>query len=35
MDTEYDITTIKCKDEEGKDPFADMKEMIGVAQPCR
>ena len=33
VDTEYDITTIKCKDEEGKDPFADMKEMIGVAQP--
>lgn len=35
VDTEYDITTIKCKDEEGKDPFADMKEMIGVAQPVQ
>lgn len=35
LNTEYDITTLKCKDEEGQDPFADMKELIGVVQPIQ
>ena len=30
LNVEYDITTLDCKDEEGNDPFADNKAMIGV-----
>ena len=30
LNKEYDITTLNCKDEEGNDPFEDMKSEIGV-----
>lgn len=30
LNKEYDVTTLDCKDEEGNDPFADMKSQIGV-----
>ena len=30
LNVEYDITTLDCKDDEGNDPFADNKAMIGV-----
>ena len=29
LNKEYDIATLDCKDEEGNDPFADMKSQIG------
>lgn len=29
LNVEYDITTLDCKDDEGNDPFADNKAMIG------
>lgn len=30
VNKDYDVTTLDCKDEEGNDPFADMKAQIGV-----
>ena len=33
VNKEYDITTLDCKDDEGKDPFEDLKKMIGEVQP--
>ena len=30
LNKDYDVTTLDCKDEEGNDPFADMKSQIGV-----
>ena len=29
LNVEYDVTTLDCKDEQGEDPFATYKEMIG------
>ena len=32
LNKEYDVTTLDCKDEQGEDPFADTKALIGQDQ---